>query len=282
MPGAVPTFDEYLATLGSLKGHTDPTVSTPETRDIKLAYLTLGAIPTSELSLASLTAWVEANPKWVPVLGLTVGLGQERLKNELKHRFDTSGWVTLARRRGAELIEWLDDDFDLLRLLTIQRFAEYDFGDVLVERAGTRVTATQAGISGRKVEDEIEAIAVGLGLPYQTRTRFTGRNGKTAPCDLVVPDSGDAQIVVAAKGFNSTGSKLSDAVREIQEMAAIRKPTQFVMAVIDGIGWKSRVADLRRIHQLWVDGEIDGMYTLATLEAFRDDLEEAARLRRLI
>ncbi|MBF4633475.1 hypothetical protein ITJ38_03555 [Agreia pratensis] len=282
MPAAVPTFDEYLATLGSLNVHTDPTVSTPVAQDIKRAYYTLGAIPTADLSLASLTLWVQTNPTWVPVLGLTVGLGQERLKNELKHRFDTSGWVTLARLRGAELIEWLDNDFDLLRLLTIQRFAHYDFGDVLVERAGTRVTATQAGISGRKVEDEIEAIAAGLGLPNQTRTRFIGRNGQTAPCDLVVPGLGDAQIVVAAKGFNSTGSKLSDAVREIQEMAAIRKPTQFVMAVIDGIGWKSRVADLRRIHQLWADGEIDGMYTLATLDTFRDDLEEAARLRHLI
>lgn len=92
----------------------------------------------------------------------------------------------------------------------------------------------------------------------------------------------DAQIVVAAKGFDSTGSKLTDAVREIQEMAAVRRPQQYVMAVIDGIGWKSRVADLKRIHQLWVDGDIDGMYTLATLDTFREDLRQAARLRNLL
>ncbi|MFB2554896.1 hypothetical protein [Herbiconiux liangxiaofengii] len=263
-----------------MKTHVDPTISTPETEDIKRAYYSLGAIET--LSIGSLTAWVEANPRWVPVLGLTVGLGQERLKNELKHQFDTSGWITLARRKPAELIHWLDNDFNLVHLLSIQRFADYNFADVLVERAGTRVTATQAGQSGRRVEDLIEAIADELGLPYQTRTRFTGRNNQTAPCDLVVPNTGDAQIVVAAKGFNSTGSKLSDAVREIQEMADVRKPTQFVMAVIDGIGWKSRVSDLKRIYQLWGNGSIDGMYTLATLDVFREDLEEAARLRRLI
>lgn len=104
----------------------------------------------------------------------------------------------------------------------------------------------------------------------------------TAPCDLVVPDSGNAQIVVAAKGFDSTGSKLTDAVREIQEMAEIRLPRQFVIAVIDGIGWKSRKADLRRIHGLWETQQIDGMYTLATLDQFRNDLEEAAKLRQLI
>ncbi|WP_407360534.1 hypothetical protein [Microbacterium sp. LBN7] len=216
------------------------------------------------------------------MLGLTVGLSRERLKNVLRNHFGTSGWTTLARTRGRDLIEWFDEEFNLVTVLALQQLQTYDFGDILVARAGTRATAARAGVSGRKVEDEIEAIASGLGLPYTTRTRFTGRNGRTAPCDLVVPDTGDAHIVVAAKGFDSTGSKLTDAVREIQEMAEIRRPTQFVMAVIDGIGWKSRVADLRRIHQLWVDGGIDGMYTVATLDMFHDDLEEAARLRHLI
>lgn len=276
----VPSFDEYLATLGRLSAHIDPTASTPDAEDIKAAATSLGGIEV--VSTASLSTWVQDNPSSVPVLGLTVGLSQERLKNNLRDKFGTSGWVTLARTRAIELIDWFDKDFDLLRLLAVQRIRTYEFGDVLVARAGSRVTATQAGLSGRKVEDEIEAIAADIGLPYQVRTRFTGRNDRTAPCDLVVPDSIDAQIVVAAKGFDSTGSKLTDAVREIQEMAEIRKPSQYVMAVIDGIGWKSRVADLRRIHQLWVQGEIDGMYTLATLDRFRDDLEEAARLRRLI
>ncbi len=41
-------------------------------------------------------------------------------------------------------------------------------------------------------------------------------------------------------------------------------------------------ADLRRIHQLWVDRQIDGMYTLVTLDRFRADVTEFARLRRLI
>jgi hypothetical protein len=190
--------------------------------------------------------------------------------------------VTLARQRAGALISWLDRDFDLTRMLTVQQARQYELGDVLVARAGSRVTATQAGRSGRKVEDEIEAIAADLDLPYQTRTRFTGRNGRTAPCDLVVPDAGDAQIVVAAKGFDSTGSKLTDAVREIEEMAEIRLPRQFVIAAIDGIGWKSRQADLRRIHALWETQQIDGMYTLAALDQFRDDLAEAARLRQLI
>jgi predicted secreted protein len=274
---SAPDFDEYLAALGRLTGHLDPTASTPQAQEIRDAARELDSIDVVDAE--SVARWVQQNPTRVPILGLAVGLSQERLKNVLRDQFGTSGWITLALRSPRDLIDWLDDDFDLLRLLTIQRDRTYEFGDVLIARAGTRVTATRAGQSGRRVEDEIEAIAVDLDLPYRTRTRFSGRNGQTAPCDLVIPDDDQAQIVVAAKGFDSTGSKLTDAVREIQEMASIRRPSQYVMAVIDGIGWKSRIADLRRIHQLWVDGDIDGMYTLSTLDAFRHDLETAARLR---
>lgn len=276
----VPTFDEYVSTLGRLTAHVDPTASSPEADSIKDAAASLAEL--QEVDAGSLAAWAKEHPYDIPVLGLTVGLSQERLKNHLRDQFDTSGWVTLARKRPDELIDWLDTDFDLLRLLTVQRHREYEFGDVLVARAGTRGTATQAGASGRKVEDEIEAIAKDIGLDYDVRTRFTGRGRKTAPCDLLVQSASHKEIAVAAKGFDSTGSKLTDAVREIQEMAEIRRPTQTVMAVIDGIGWKSRIADLRRIHTLWVNGEIDGMYTLATLDQFRDDLEGVARIHGMI
>ncbi|WP_293782364.1 hypothetical protein [uncultured Aeromicrobium sp.] len=273
-------FDDYLDTLGRLTGHVDPTAVTPEGDDIRHATDSLAALPT--VDEPTLAAWAATYPHRVPVLGLVVGLTQEKLKNALVDRFGTGGWVTLARTRADDLVHWLDTDFDLVRLLRAQLGRDYGFADVLIARAGSRVTATRAGHSGRRVEDEIEAIAADLGLPYRTRTRFTGRNGRTAPCDLVVPDGAAAEIVVAAKGFDSTGSKLSDAVREIVEMAEVRLPRQFVIAVVDGIGWKSRRADLRRIHQLWASRQIDGMYTLATLDRFRTDLAEAARLRRLL
>lgn len=273
MPG-IPAFDDYVRSLGRLTAHIDPTAASPAAAEIKDAAASLAAL--AEITEETLTAWMARHPSWVNVLGLAVGLSQEKLKNTLKHHFNTSGWVTLARNRPGDLVRLLEEDFDLVRLVTVQRCRRYDFGDVLVARAGTRQTASSAGASGRKVEDEIEAIAHDLGLPHQTRTRFAGRDG-TAPCDLVIPAGESADIVVAAKGFDSTGSKLTDAVREIVEMAQVRLPRQFVMAVIDGIGWKSRLADLRRIYDLWEKRQIDGMYTLANIDQFRRDLEQAAR-----
>lgn len=277
---SIPSLEDYIASLGRLSAEIDPTAVTEDTLAIHSAAESLAAL--NSISVQSLTAWVQERPKGVPVLGLVVGLSQEKLKNVLRHYFGTSGWVTLARERPAELITKLDEKHDLIRQLSTQRNRQYSFGDVLVGRAGSRVVATSAGASGRKVEDEIEEIAKNLGLDYQTRTRFQGRNSRTAPCDLVVPNANDPVIVVAAKGFDSTGSKLTDAVREIEEMADVRLPRQYVMAVIDGIGWKSRTADLARMHSLWKCRQIDGMYTLATLDQFKTDLQDAAHRAGLL
>ncbi len=234
------------------------------------------------VSQESLSGWVANHPDGVIALGLTVGLSQERLKNTLRHHFGTSSWRSLARQRPAELITMLDQEFGLLASLENQRHRAFDFGDLLVARAGTRSTAVRAGASGRRLEDEIEAIARQLQLPYATRTRFTGRNHRTAPCDLVIPKGDEALIVIAAKGFDSTGSKLTDAVREIEEMAEVRLPRQHVIAIIDGIGWKSRQADLRRIYKLRASQQIDGLFNLSSLGAFTEDLQRAARLRGLL
>ena len=276
----VPSFEEYLDTLGRLSSHVDPIPSTPEAERIRRASASLADL--EDIDVASLVAWLNENSKDADILALSVGLTQEKLKNNLRNHFDTSGIITLARTRPRDLVVWLEVEFDLIRSLNVQRHKSYEFGDILVARAGTRVTAKTAGASGRKVEDEIEAIAKDLGLIVETRTRFTGRNGQSAPCDLLILDhEGVQHIAVAAKGFDSTGSKLTDAVREIEEMASVRLPTQFMMAVIDGIGWKSRQSDLQRIHRLWETRQIDVMYTLATLADFRRDLSEFARLRGL-
>ena len=65
-------------------------------------------------------------------------------------------------------------------------------------------------------------------------------------------------------------------------MAEVRLPTQFVLAVVDGIGWHGRQKDLRRLHDMRANNEIDGLYTVAALDRFRTDLAAFARLRGLL
>ncbi len=69
--------------------------------------------------------------------------------------------------------------------------------------------------------------------------------------------------------------------REVESMARVREPRQFVYAVIDGIGWLSRQADLRRIHSLWAQRSTDGMFSLAQLGESGDQLAYAAAIHRL-
>lgn len=271
---ATRNFDEYLTSLSRLSDHVDPTIPTEASEDIRDAAAHFAAIaPVDRTTLMSV---IQASPAWVEVLGLVVGLGRERLKGALRETLGTTGWIKLALDSPGDVIDMLDDNYDLIRLLNEQAARTYTLGDVLVARAGTRVTAAGAAKAGRGVEDAIEGVAAKLGLQYEARTRFVGARGEDAPCDLAIPDRKNAMIVIAAKGFDSTGSKLTDAVREIVEMSHVRLPRQYTMAVVDGIGWLSRQADLRRIHALWDSNAIDGLYTLADFDEFERDLKAAA------
>jgi DpnII restriction endonuclease len=227
-----------------------------------------------------LTRLIESQPDLVPILGLVVGLSQEALKNTLRYRLGSAGWIQLARTRASEVISLLDDEFKLLARLNEERSRHWDYGDILLERAGSRGLAGRAIGRGRALEDRVELLVgkEGLGLPYKLRTRFVGTGGRSAPCDVAIPDGGEkALIAIAIKGFDSTGSKLTDAVREVVTMAEVRQPRQFVYAVVDGIGWKSRKADLHRIYDLWDHDLIAGVYTLAYFDEFRVELESAVR-----
>lgn len=248
------SFEDYLDSLSDLTPHVDPTAVTPATEDIRGAVDSLAALKAP--NKASLSKWVALHPRWAYVLGIIVGLSLEKQKNQLRHRMGTSGWATLARKRPDDLIAFLDTNFNLVEMVQKQLRADYGLADVLIARAGTRVTAARAGVAGRLIEDKIEAIAKDLGLPYVTRTTFVGSHGRRGPGDLVIPDSDNAVIVVAAKGFDSTGSKQSDTFREIEAIANVRQPRQFIMAVVDGIGWKSRKADLYRVYSLWATGRL--------------------------
>jgi hypothetical protein len=126
----IPPFDDYVRSLGRLTAHIDPTAASPGAADIKEAAASLAAL--EEVTEETLTAWAADHPSWVNVLGLAVGLSQEKLRMTLKDHFDTQGWVTLARTRPADLIRMLETDFDLVRLVTMQRRRPYDFGHVLV------------------------------------------------------------------------------------------------------------------------------------------------------
>lgn len=232
-----------------------------------------------EVTVTNLARLIREHPHWIPYLASCAGLSHEQLKRQLQHRLGTSGWIKLARRQPDRLIEELDRGFGLIRSIEEQRAQQWTFADVLVERVRwSQRTALRSIARGHRLEDVVEETVRALGLPYVMRVRFTGSRGQEASCDFAIPGGGEEALIVGAvKGFDSTGSKLTDAVREIEEMAAVRLPRQFLFAFVDGIGWLGRRADLRRIYQLWADRAMDGLYSLTRRGEFQQDLAAAAR-----
>jgi hypothetical protein len=271
----IPTFDDYLATLSAVA----PEAFSGEPQALELCKRATAAISDlNPLDLKNLTALVQAEPEVLPVLAAVAGLSQERFKTWLKSNFGTAGWISLGRQRSSEVLTVMDDQFGLLDLLIAQSRRDWTWADVLASGMSSRQRAGSAVAQGRALEDEVEAVIKALGLKFQARTRFEGVGGATAPADFAVPaGEADALITVAVKGFDSTGSKLTDTSREIEEMAKVRKPKQFIFAVVDGHGWHRRTGDLRRIHGLWENNEIDGLYNRVTLDEFDAALQLAAR-----
>lgn len=282
---SVISFETFLAGLSSLGGDSPAGESgVAEALAREAADVAHGIEALTEVTRQSLADLIKQHPSWVPFLASCVGFGLEQLKRQLEHRIGSSGWVMLARRNPERIIAALDEGFGLVAAVREQRGRQWMFADVLVERARwSQRSASRSIVRGRKLENVVEETVQGLGLAYQMRVRFQGKGGRDAPCDFAIPRGGtDALIVGAVKGFDSTGSKLSDAVREMKEMADTRLPRQFVFGFVDGIGWRGRRADLRRIYDLWANHEIDGLYSLRTLDSFQRDLIEAARRLGLI
>jgi len=268
-------FNEYIRSLTPVSASAVGT----EPKALELCVQATEAIANIDtLDRQSLADSVSANPHLVPVLAAAAGYSQERFKTWLQAHFATAGWVVLARKQSAELIDAMDEDFGLLGLLSEQMSREWTWADVLARVMAPRQRAASAIQQGRDLEDTVEKSLRSIGLHAEPRTQFKGAGQETAPADFAIPRGGsDALIAIAVKGFDSTGSKLTDARREIAEMAKVRRPTQFIFAVVDGHGWLRRQNDLREIHGLWKSGQIDGLYTQTSLGQFEDDLRSAAR-----
>lgn len=280
MTQPAPDFQDFLDSLQHLTGAPEPVA--PEAKQpyeaAAVALQSLESVDQEELAVL-----IQSNPSWVPILASIAGLSQEQLKNVLRHRVGVRGWITLARERPRSVIEMLDTHYGLVDRIEEERSRSWSYGDILFERVESRSRASRAIGRGRDLEDEVEKIVKSLGLPYALRTYFTGTGSRTAPCDLAIPVNGPgARIVCAVKGFDSTGSKLTDAVREVESMASVREPRQFVYAVVDGIGWLSRQADLHRIYTLWTQRSIDGMFSLGQLPDFHRELRQAATIHKLL
>jgi hypothetical protein len=150
------------------------------------------------------------------------------------------------------------------------------WSDVLVERLRSgRGSAISGQRRGRDAEDFAEAIVrTVFGDGFQARCTFKGPRGQDAKCDFAIPSKANARILIESKGYGATGSKMTDILGDIRTIIAAKRPDTAFLLFTDGLTWKQRKSDLRKIVEFQNAGDITRIYTYAMASQFEKDLRQ--------
>jgi hypothetical protein len=169
----------------------------------------------------------------------------------------------------------------LLRLGILEAMAEQtnrvpQWSDILIERLRSgRGSAISGQKRGRGVEDFAEAIVRKVfDDRFVARCTFIGPRGKTAKCDFAIPSKAGASILIESKGYGATGSKMTDIIGDIEKIIAAKRPDTAFLFFTDGLTWKQRKSDLRKIVEYQNAGDITRIYTHAMADQLESDLRQ--------
>jgi hypothetical protein len=157
---------------------------------------------------------------------------------------------------------------DLLRIGLLEAMAaeanrKAHWTDVLVERLRSgRGSAISGQRRGRDVEDFAEQIVKRVfGENYEVRCTFSGPRGTSAKCDFAIPSKTAARILIESKGYGATGSKMTDILGDINTIIGAKRADTALLFFTDGLTWKERQSDLRKLVDLQNKGDITRIYT---------------------
>ena len=240
------------------------------------AIARLSAIPPKDTyGRADIAALLEGNfDEGILCCRLFLALSKDSMEGELRRELGTGG-IGL-RRYQANPEAYLDalERLGLPDAMTSTINYEPIWSDILVERlrAG-RGSAISGQRRGRGLEDFAEAIVKEVFTnAYETRCTFTGTGNKTAKCDVAIPARTRPRIIIEVKGYAATGSKMSDIIGDLDAIIDAKRHDTALLFVTDGMTWKARLSDLRRIVQRQNEGKITRIYTTKMREIFLDDL----------
>jgi hypothetical protein len=149
------------------------------------------------------------------------------------------------------------------------------WSDLLVERLkGGRGRAVRGQTRGRSLEDFVEGVVREVfGDAYAPRCSFLGKDRRQqAKADFAIPSRNDPRIVIESKGYGATGSKQSDVLGDLRAIVDAKRNDTTFLFMTDGLTWRRRMNDLRRIVAMQNTGEITRIYTRAMREQMLEDL----------
>jgi len=167
----------------------------------------------------------------------------------------------------------------LINLGVAEKMAEYvnrkvHWADVLIERlrAG-RGSAISRMKHGRDIENFVEIIVRNVfGSTCHLRCNFSGLDGKPAKCDFAIPGKDQPRIIIQAKGFATTESRVTDVIGDFEKIIKAKRHDTVLLFFTDGTAWNQRPSDLAKIIKFQNEGFIARIYTFATGDQFEQDL----------
>jgi hypothetical protein len=210
------------------------------------------------------------DPRFLDVCRLFLGDGQETAAHKLNDAIEgpRMSWTKLKSEasKHPETIAAALAALKLPEIIQSHLVRQWQAEDVLVERYKmSRGRAIAGQRRGRGLEDEVGAVLSELSIPFERGVTFVGKKGQTAKCDFAVPTRDHPKVVIEAKGFEATGSKLTDFLGDILKIAQAKDFHMYFFLVTDGRGWHNRVGDLRKIVEYHHENLIDMVYTRARL-----------------
>ena len=215
------------------------------------------------------------------VFRLFLDLSQDVLANEVNARGIKGDFDSIRRKcfqHAAEIAEVLVE-LGVLDAIEAHRAREWTLEDLLIERyKQTRGRAIRAQKRGAALEEAVEELLRELqeeiGLTYDKGRNFISRSGREAKADFMIPSYNEPQIVIEAKGYEATGSKLTDVLGDVLKILQAKDPETRFFFVTDGIGWYRRLSDLKKLVEHHQRGEIEMIYTRKTLPQLKEEIRQ--------
>src|SRR5690606_37930793 len=95
--------------------------------------------------------------------------------------------------------------------------------------------------------------------------------------DFAIPSKDDPAILIEAKAYGATGSKQTEVLGDITRICREKRTDTHFLLVTDGITWRERMNDLRRLVQLQNEGEITRIHTQSMGPDLAQDLATLKR-----
>lgn len=225
-------------------------------KEVVPALRKLGRAPTAQ----ELEDCLTHSAAFIDVCRLFLGISQESAAHQISAHLSTRlAWTrirSLGRSDPSRLAAALVK-VGLPDILHQEISKVWTSEDVLIDRYRMLRGRAMAGQArGRSLERQVETILKNV-VPFEPRVTFVGREGRKAKCDIAIPTRDHPKIVIEAKGFEATGSKLTDFLGDIGKIIEAKESRMYFFIVTDGRGWLNRKSDLQHVvdrqHQQYVD-----------------------------